>query len=341
MKQPKTFVPSRTLAAYQFPNFIDLPKLYKVCYNACMTYKHKLERMQKITGKTQTELATLLGVSFPTLNSWLNGKSTPHQKSQEKIDLLYQEYTGVAVVENSDLEEKKQRIYELQKRSPDLVKILTSRKDLYDTFVLELTYHTNSIEGSTFNEPEVKAVMFDNASIPHKSVVEHQEVKNHQAAFGNLFRLVTEKNNRITEDDIKKLHAILMNGIWSNAGQYRSHTIRIAGSNVPTANYLTIPDLMRKFVKDLDKSDQNIFLHIAKTHAQFEQIHPFSDGNGRIGRLLMHLVALRHNLPPVLIKREKKYAYYSYLQRAQLESKFIFLESFVCDALLESYALVE
>ena len=132
-----------------------------------------------------------------------------------------------------------------------------------------------------------------------------------------------------------------MNGIWPNAGQYRSHTVRIAGSNVPTANHLTIPELMKEFVKNLDKPDQNIFLHMAKTHAQFEQIHPFSDGNGRIGRLLMHLVALRHNLPPVLIKREKTYAYYSYLQRAQLKSEFIFLESLVCDALLESYALLE
>ncbi len=306
-----------------------------------MSYKRKLERIQKITEKTQTELAILLEVSFPTLNSWLNGKSIPRQKSQEKIDLLYQEYTGVAAVEDSDLEKKKQRIYEFQKRSPDLPKILTSRKDLYDTFVLELTYHTNSIEGSTFNEPEVKAVMFDNATIPDKSVVEHQEVKNHQAALGNLFRLAMEKNARITEGDVKKLHALLMNGIWSNAGQYRSHTVRIAGSNVPTANYLAIPKLMREFVRGLNKPGKNIFLHIAKTHAQFEQIHPFSDGNGRIGRLLMHLVALRNNLPPVLITREKKYAYYSYLQRAQAKSEFIFLESFVCDALLESYALVD
>lgn len=308
---------------------------------ASMTYVEKLKIIQKVTDQTQTELAGLLGVSFPTLNSWLNKKSTPRQKAQEKIDLLYQEYTGVANVDKSKLAEKKKKIGELKKMFPNPLKKIINRKDLYDHFILELTYHTNSIEGSTLNEPEVKAVLFDNATIPDKTVVEHQEVKNHQAALGNLFDHISVGKVKITEDDVKKLHSILMNGIWPNAGQYRNHSVKIAGSQVVTANYMKIEELMKNFIKGLNKTPANVFSHLAKTHAQFEKIHPFSDGNGRIGRLLMHYIAVRQGLPPVLVKRDKKQAYFAYLQRAQTKNEYIFLESFICDALLESYKLLK
>ena len=306
-----------------------------------MTYADKLKTLQKLTEKTQTELAGLLDVSFPTLNSWLNAKSTPRKRQLEKIDLLYQEFTGVEKIDDSELAQKKQQIARLQKTSPNPLKLIASRKDLYDTFVLELTYHTNNIEGSTFSEPEVKAVLFDNAVIPDKTVVEHQEAKNHQAALANLFqRLNNNDEEPITENDIKKLHSILMNGIYPNAGQYRNHAVKIAGSRVVTANHLKIEELMKIYIKNINKKPTNIFSHLAETHAQFEQIHPFSDGNGRIGRLLMHSVAIRHGLPPISIKREKKQAYYTYLERAQTKNELAFLESFLCDSILESYKLL-
>lgn len=306
-----------------------------------MTYIDKLKRIQALTDKNQTELAKLLSVSFPTVNSWLNGKSTPRQKAKEKIDLLYQQYTGVSTIDDSVMQQKKEGMNQLRKQIPNPLKTIISRKDLYDTFVLELTYHTNSIEGSTLNEPEVKAVIFDNATIPDKTVVEHQEAKNHQAALGYLFNALNEGKSAIEEDDIKKLHSILINGIWPNAGQYRTHPVRIVGSSVVTANYLKVPELMADFVKLLNTKPQDVISHLALTHAQFEKIHPFSDGNGRVGRLLMHFITLRDGLPPVLIKREKKIAYYNYLQRAQTEGNPTFLESFVCDGVLEAYKLIQ
>lgn len=304
-----------------------------------MTHREKLKRIQVLTNKTQAELAQLLDVSFPTMNSWLNSKSDPRQKAKEKIDILYQEHTGKSDVKGSEIEEKKQTIKKLQKQLPNPLKTIVSRQDLYDSFVLELTYHTNSIEGSTLNEPEVKAVIFDNATIAGKTVVEHQEAKNHQAALGYLFRILDEKE--IEEEDIKKLHSILMNGIWPNAGQYRNHSVRIAGTKVVTANYLKVPQLMAEFVGTLNKKPKDTLKHISATHAQFEQIHPFSDGNGRVGRLLMHFIALRNGLPPVLIKREKKIAYYTYLERAQTKNQNLFLESFVSDGILEAYTLLQ
>lgn len=306
-----------------------------------MTYRDKLKRIQRITEKTQVELAELFRVSFPTMNSWLNGRSIPREKAQAVIDLLYQEYTGVESVDGSELAKKRKNILEYQKQFPNPLKIIIDRKELYDAFILELTYHTNSIEGSTLNEPEVRAVIFDGATIPNKTLVEHQEAKNHQAALGTLLQWIHRGDARITEDKIKKLHTILLNGIFTDAGQYRSRSVRIVGSHVVTANYLKVPELMRELIPDMNRSGKNIYRHLATTHARFEQIHPFSDGNGRVGRLLLHWMALRRGLPPVLIQKERKQAYFTYLERAQIKEEYIFLESFICDAILESYKLLE
>ncbi len=308
-----------------------------------MTSQQQLQRLLQVTDKTQTELARLLDVSFPTLNSWAKGRSQPRGAAQEKIALLYQEYTGYEVIENSVLTERRKQIADYQKIFPNPLRLLLNRKDLYDTFVLKLTYHTNSIEGSTFTEPEVRAVLFDGAIIPNKTVIEHQEAKNHQAALGNLMRWLSEKRrNVITEEHIKKLHAILMNGIRSDAGQYRQHGVRIVGANVPTANYLKVPDRMKQFVQKIKTNTKiNVFSQIAKTHTEFEQIHPFSDGNGRVGRLLMQAQALQHELPPILVHQEKKQAYYKYLQKAQIEGQYHFLEALVCAGILDSYHLFE
>lgn len=309
-----------------------------------MNTQQKLARLLAITGKTQTELAQMLQVSFATLNSWVNGKSLPRQGAQTRIDLLYQTYTGVSVVKDSELAEKKQQIAQYKKQFPNPLRYILQRQDVYEAFVLALTYHTNSIEGSTFTEPEVRAVIFDGVTIPDKSVVEHQEAKNHQAALGNMMQWLQEHNTtkQVTEQWLKQLHAILMNGIRADAGNYRRHSVRIVGSHVPTVNYLKIDDRMQAFVRDIQTtSDLQIVAQLAKTHAAFEQIHPFSDGNGRVGRLLMHVQALQHGLPPVFIQQEKKQAYYTYLQRAQLQGEYIFLESFVYDSLLASYELLQ
>lgn len=309
-----------------------------------MTYSQKLTRLLRITNKTQTELAQLLQVSFVTLNSWVNSKSVPRKTALEKIDLLYQEYTGVSEITDSELTTKKKKVAEYKKKFPNPLQYILQRQDVYETFVLELTYHTNSIEGSTFTEPEVRAVIFDGVTIPDKTVVEHQEAKNHQAALGNLFQWLTkhQQPKQITGELLKKLHAILMNGIRTDAGNYRRHGVRIVGSNVPTTNYLRIDSRMEAFIQSVQiKFGGDSIAHLAKNHAQFEHIHPFADGNGRVGRLLMHAQALQHGLPPILIKQEKKQAYYTYLQRAQLEEKYIFLESFIYDGLIESYALLQ
>ncbi len=306
-----------------------------------MDYRKKLQAIQKYSGKNQTQLAEMFDVSFPTVNSWIHGKSIPRKKAQEKIDFFYREYTGDFDIDISTLREKKEKLDSLGKKYQNPFQLIMSRKDLYDSFLLEITYHTNSIEGSTFNEPEVRAVLFDDVTIPNKTVREHQEAKNHQGALGFIMRWLRDNNEKITEELIFRIHEILMNGILYNAGQYRTHTVRIAGSHVATSNPLSIEHHMKDLINFCNTSSKDRVSHIARVHARFEQIHPFSDGNGRVGRLLMLLLAFKYQLAPLIIKREKKMAYYKYLQEAQVNGNEIPLVSFIYDALFEGYHLLD
>ncbi len=308
-----------------------------------MTITQKLQRIQKYSGKTQEELARDLDVSFPTLNSWINGKSQPRAKAVEKINSLYHETFGDTTIGVHELNEKVEKLKQLQKQFSEPFSILMSKKDVYDDFLLSLTYNTNSIEGSTFNEPDVKAVLFDDVTIPNKSVREHQEAKNHQGALGFVMRWIRDNNNVIDQEFIKHIHQILMNGIMHNAGEYRNHSVRIAGVNVPTSNHLSIDKYMGEYIEIFNqflKKPLAQVEQIAQSHSRFEQIHPFSDGNGRVGRLLLLILTFKYKMAPVLIKKEKKQAYYTYLEESQVKNNHIPLTSFIFDAIFEGYKLL-
>lgn len=305
-----------------------------------MTIKQKLKLIKKVSGLTQEKLAKKLSVSFATLNSWIRGRSMPRKKAQEKIDELYREYTGQKIIPADILQAKKQIIQKKGKKYKNVIKRILNNPDIYDELMLALTYNSNRIEGNTLSEPETAAILFQNAALPNKSLTEHLEVKNLQAALQYLFKYI-DGSQKIDESLILKLHSILMNGIRQDAGAYRKHGVRIVGANVPTANYLKIPKLMHWLVEDIGKTRKDIVAHAAEIHARFEQIHPFSDGNGRIGRLIMHAMLLRKNLAPAIIKQEKRRFYYLYLQKAQQKNELSQLEDFVCDAVIDGFDLVE
>jgi len=305
-----------------------------------MTTKEKLQVIQKLSGKTQAELAGILGVTFAALNRWINQRVVPRKKVQEKIDELYKECSGEKIIPKTLLEAKKEIILRKKKSHRNVLKEIMDSPDIRDQFILSLTYNSNSIEGSSMSEPDTAAVLFEHMALPNKSLVEQLEAKNHQTALEYLFRHLGEKKP-LNEKLVLKLHSILMNAIRSDAGNYRSHGVRILGTYVPTANYLKIHELMAELIRDVNRPHQNIIAHVSIVHSCFEKIHPFADGNGRIGRLLMHAMLLKNNLPPAVIKQERKRFYSAYLNKAQLKGDASLLEDFVYDAIMEGYRILE
>src|SRR3989344_8676026 len=205
-----------------------------------MTIPQKLEVIQKTLGLTQTKLADKFGVSFATLNSWRGGKATPRAKMQATIEELFLEVTGQKVISVDRLSAKKHLLRQKSTEHKNVISEIVGNPDIRDQFILKLTYHSNSIEGSTLTEPDTAAILFDNVALSNKNLIEQLEAKNHQTALNYLFDHVARKR-KVDEALVLKLHSILMNGIRPDAGIYRSHGVRITGVNLPTANHMSVP----------------------------------------------------------------------------------------------------
>jgi Fic family protein len=321
-----------------------------------MTIREQLALLQQISGLNQEALALRLGVTVTAYNRWFNEKSIPRPAAQAKIADTLAHYVGadssatqsIPQGATTRVQAKCAYIAQQKKLHGSPLATILSQPDLRDQFALSLTFHTNSIEGSTFSEADTSVVLFENATVPNKTLVEHLEARNHLTALLFLFDHLAA-DGEITEVFVLKLHALLMNSIRPDAGAYRAHAVRIVGAHVPTTNYLRVPEKMRECIVEM-KAHTNTTQHsgvavlaeaLALTHAQFEQIHPFSDGNGRVGRLLLCALALRAGYPPPIVRKEKRSVYMRALNRAQLQSEHEPLAEFMLDCLIEGYAVLE
>lgn len=305
-----------------------------------MTTRQKLEIIRKTLGLTQTKLALKFGVSFAAFNSWWTGKSIPRPKMQVAIDELFLEITGQKMIPPDLLTAMKLLISHKSAEHKNVLREILGNPDIRDQFILKLTYNSNSIEGSTLTEPDTAAILFDNLALPDKSLTEQLEAKNHQTALDYLFEHIV-RGGAIDENLTLKLHSILMNGIGPDAGSYRSHGVRITGVDLPTANYMSVRKLVMELLNKIAEEPKDIISLCATFHASFEQIHPFSDGNGRIGRLLMSATLLRENIAPAIIRQEHKRLYYTYLYKAQTKADSSQLEKFICEAVMTGFEILD
>ena len=302
-------------------------------------YSKKLQKILMATGWSQEFLATKLDTTFVTLNSWVNKKSEPREKAKEKIDLIFAEVMGADAVDPEKLTQAK-RLAETKKYT---AKKLISDRRLLEKITTSLTYHSNGTEGSTMTEQDVEAVVYGNQTLRNRTATEQREAINHQTALYFLLDELVENGAdfRFTPELIKAAHLRMMNGVVSDAGFYRNHSVRIRGAKVPLANYLKISELMQRWCNIANEETMDKIGLLAKTHADFERIHPFADGNGRTGRLMLFVLALKLGLVPPILRKERRFAYYKYLELAQAEEIFDPLEMFIAEAILETAEEVE
>ena len=302
-----------------------------------MDYINQLEKILSASGWSQEQLASELSVSFPALNAWLNKRAVPRAKAQVRIHELYLSIVGSSSISDTDLIQAKEEA----KQYPLNARQIISNQNMLDKLTIHLTYHTNTIEGSTMTLTDVENVIFDNKVLSNRTAIEQLEAKNHQAALNWLLDQVAEAKVAfvITEEIILGIHLRLMNGIVSDAGQYRKHAVRIMGAHVPLANWQSIPKLITELTNHGEDSGDVVSL-LAKIHATFEKIHPFSDGNGRTGRLLMLAQALNAGIAPPIVLKERRRAYYKYLELAQTKEEYKPLELFIAESIQSSGKLL-
>lgn len=194
----------------------------------------------------------------------------------------------------------------------------TVLKNLSDKFEVDMTYHSNAIEGNRMTLRETWLVLRKGVTISGKSMKEHLEVTNHAEAIGLLNSLVGSKKS-ITESDVLNLHAVILDKIDpAKAGFYRQEQVYISGSNVKLAKWRDVPKLMQNVYNELNDDDVGVkaIYSAVQVHYDTVKIHPFIDGNGRLARLLMNLRLMRAGYPPTVLRKEERRGYYSALERA-------------------------
>jgi Fic family protein len=302
---------------------------------SCIVYdkmkSNYIDQIRAILGHgplTQVQLATQLGVTFAALNRWLNGHATPHPSMIQAIERLYRERVGypelpAGTTKRSILRAK--RFYYKQSWNR-----IASDVALQNELILEHTHNSNAIEGSTLTRKETEAVIFDHSIIRNKSLVEHLEATNHAALLRDI--LTKKYRGPVTEELIRTFHARLMQGIRPDAGNYSLHQRAIRGVDIALTHPEDIPEEMNRLIKTWQsrKGIRSILEKISDFHISFELIHPFGDGNGRVGRLLMALQCLEAGYPPVVVENDRKAEYYDVLEHAQRRDAGPFIV-FICD----------
>ena len=299
-------------------------------------YISQIRELLKLGGFSQLELAKRLGVTFAALNRWLHGHSRPRPARIRKIHRLYKELIGYPAI-------TQQALFGLV-RTADAMKrkglwdLIGKDQGLQDELLLEHTYNSTTIEGTTFTKKETEVVIFKKAIIPEKSLTEHLEVTNHAAVLKSIFQ--KKYRGPVTEDLVKELHLGLMQGIREDAGNYSKHPLRFLGVPVALTHPEDIPEEMGHLIMRWKKFRRKTVQEISLFHIQFELIHPFGDGNGRVGRLLMTLQCLQQNFPPVVIENARKAEYYDVLEYAQRKSEGPFI-AFLVDEMKTTHQLIQ
>lgn len=181
-------------------------------------------------------------------------------------------------------------------------------KRLNEEFIVEYTYNSNAIEGNTLTLRETDLVL-KGLTIDKKPLKDHMEAIGHKEAFDFVSDLVKE-NKELSEYIIKQIHYLVLADKPQDRGVYRRVPVTIAGArHTPVQPYLIEPK-MQDLLEWYKTADVDFLTKLSKFHIEFEGIHPFIDGNGRTGRLLVNLELMKLGYPPINIKYKDRMAYY-------------------------------
>lgn len=189
---------------------------------------------------------------------------------------------------------------------------------LKEQLTIEWIYHSNAIEGSTLTLRETQLILETGLTIGGKSLREHFEVINHKEAIEYVEALVNQ-DIKPTPFHARQLHALVMAKIDDeNAGRYRTLPVRIGGSSFEPPEAWLVPQQMEAWGQwlQVEGSALHPVERAAVAHHRFVAIHPFLDGNGRTGRLLMNLMLMAERYPPTVILTTTRQQYYRVLAEA-------------------------
>ncbi len=222
--------------------------------------------------------------------------------------------------------------------------ILSELKQRYD---VRFTYDSNTIEGNTLSLSETELILSKGITVGGKTLTEHLEVVGHKEAI-DYIETLSRSNTVIGEWEIRQIHSLVMRKIApAEAERYRQLDVKAAGTGHVYPPHYQLPERMNELVQWLSaaQSEAHPLVFATEAHYRFVSIHPFIDGNGRVGRLLMNLLLLKAGFPIVTISSRQRLAYIeSLVQAQQAQDDLTALLDLVCqtayDSLVETLSVV-
>lgn len=223
----------------------------------------------------------------------------------------------------------------------------TEMRRLSEEFMIENTYDSNAIEGNTLTLRETALILQEGITIAEKPLKDHLEAIGHKDAFLYIVELA-DRNEPLTEKVIKDIHSLVLMNDSANRGVYRRLPVKILGAeHNPPQPYLVPVETERLVLNYTQmKQKKHIIEAIGLFHILFEGIHPFIDGNGRTGRLILNLELIKAGLLPINIKFTDRRRYYEcfdnyYVKNDNGESMINLIADYEINELEKRIAILE
>lgn len=283
-----------------------------------MKVGNKIKEYRELNKMTQKDIAEILGVEPATISKYEAGTIEPNIESLKKLSETFNITVDELIKDEEKFDVSKINVLEVLKEQKEM----SLKGNLYHNTQIMFSYNTNHIEGSKLTEEqtryifETNTILFEGGTVA--SVDDILETANH---FKLVDYMLDIADQNLTENIIKKFHKILKEGTmdsrkeWFNVGDYKK--LANEAGNMKTSAPKQTPKDMQKLMEWYNSLPEVTIKEIIEFHARFEKIHPFQDGNGRVGRIIAFKECLKNNIIPFIILDKDKLYYYRGLKEYQ------------------------
>ena len=289
-----------------------------------MSIGNKIKEYREKNNMTQKEIAEILGVEPGTISKYESGMIEPNIESLKRLADTFNTTVDELIKDEEKFDLTKVNVLEVLREQ----KKMELKGNLYHNTQVIFAYNTNHIEGSKLTEDqtryifETNTILFEGQTVA--SVYDILETANHFKLVDYMIDVAEEK---LTEEMIKKFHKILKEGTsdsrkeWFYVGDYKK--LANETGNMQTSLSKNVARDMAKLMEWYNSLEKITIKEIIEFHYRFERIHPFQDGNGRVGRIIMFKECLKNNIVPFIILDKEKLFYYRGLKEYKNEKGFL------------------
>lgn len=285
--------------------------------------EEKIKKYREEKKITQVEVAEILGVKPATISKYEAGALEPNIESLKKLAELF-EVSVDELLKEDEFDFSKINVLEVLREQEEM----QLKGNLYHNTQIIFAYNTNHIEGSKLTEDQTRYIYETNTLLTEKESITNLddiiETANH---FKLVDYMLDVADKELTEEMIKEFHKILKEGTsdsrkdWFNVGEYKK--LANEAGNMKTSLPKNVQKDMVKLMQWYNSLEKITIENIIEFHYRFECIHPFQDGNGRVGRIIVFKECLKNNIVPFIILDKDKLFYYRGIKEYKNEKGYL------------------